>query len=275
MKIITSGLPIAIGTSLALESYLPPTQKPYDLSRVIPKTTNKIHFYNTFYMNMYTLTRNMIGASDTIYTVNEWVSRFRLELHWMVEYIRSVSPRTRVEFYTHNMSEQLVHRSARIRLRLHSTTKSAAKDRFIKTIIDKISNDRTIQVRNYIDGIVGDSFSNAVVLTSFPVDFLKHSTHKSLSHISSHTGIELNRRSFYKLYFKIPSKDMRVFPFNAQLWKFLGDRSLIKPRPVAERKRLYDIAIDKRWNQETTISKIKSNLRDADLELYSIIFNSK
>lgn len=275
MNIITSGLPVAIGTSLALESYLPPTKRVYDLSRVIPIPTNPIKYFNTLYINVYTLARNLVNATTTDYSVSILVSRLRSEAHWINEYVESVSPKTKIQFYIHGVSRTLFPNSIRSRVRINSTAKSKAKHRLLSKLVVETAKDRTLNVVSFTDGIEGDIGANSLVLTNFPLDILKFKTHKDIVQLSSHTGLELNRQMFHKLYHQIPSKDMVIFPFNVQLWKFLGDKVLIKPAPIAQRKRLYDLALTKKWSPATTLLKIKSNLRDEDLELYGIIFNSK
>lgn len=275
MSIATSGLPIAIGTSLALESLLPPTKKPYDLSRKIPEVDKPIQYYNTVFINMYTVARNLLAATTNSYTVAELISRLRGELHWIRDYIQHISKETEVEYYTHSLSKGMLTGSSVSRLRLFTTAKSKAKNKLILAVLKGVAKDKTLGVTNHTDGIGGHSDKNGLVLTHFAMDMLRHQTHKDLHQLSSHTGLVNNREHFHKLYYQIPSKDMLIFPFNPQLWKFLGDKALVKPSPIAVRKRLYDLALTKRWSHATTLSKIKSNLRDLDLELYSIIFTSK
>ena len=271
MKIMTSGLPLPIGTSHALETFLKPVQPVYDKDRKIPTPPRALEDYDVIYINVYTLARNLIGASET-FSLSVASKIMVADMQWLKEHIET-NVGIRVVYYTTVVTKAFIVPSAVTRTRKLTSVKAKLAQQKVEGLISTVTTMKSLKVVRMSDGIPGNQDSS-IVYTSVALDLILHKQHSVMSVLSSHTGSVVDSKDFYKRYFAIPRVNMEIFPFNKVLLRFLGDSLILSPSPLGKRRELYDIALGNNWTHKTSMAKIKQNLRDVRLALYSEIFKT-
>lgn len=271
MKILTSGLPLPIGTSHALETYLAPVHPVYDQKRVVPKPPRALENYDVIYINVYTLARNLISASED-FNLEQAAKKLSSDIEWIKGYIKETAW-IKVIFYRTIATKHYLVPSTRKRVKGPQSAKAKMAKHNLENLTSLVTAREDLDIVRMADGIRGTQ-DMTLVYTSVPLDLVLHNQHRELSVLSSHTGAVYDKKDLHKKYFPIPRKNMEVFPFNMHLLRFLGDTVILSPSPIGMRKELYEIALANNWSHRTTLAKVESNLKDESLKLYSEIFKT-
>lgn len=270
MDKVVSAFPLAIGTSLALETHLMPPDKPYDKSRKLPKPPKHITYYNSIFVCINTLIRNLLGATEGLDIV-----ALRDEIIWEINYIGDMLvdrlPDTKVMMYLSEATRMYSNLTVTKRLRQKNSPK-AKQSQDKERALSKMLKD-TGKYEVYEDGIKGTG-EKALVLTHLPNDLVEFRTFGRLDMLSSHTGNVKLQKDFYTIYLPVRKQEMSIFPFNIYLLHYLGDKNMVKGANLLGKDLLYKIASEKKWTSRTTIEKMKSNLRTKAPDVYIEMFRN-
>ena len=110
----TSSFPLSVGTGLALESLFEPTQERIDPERIIPAKVD-ITQYDQFWINLFTLTRNLLQAIPAEYLLNvsaqAMADSVAMEIDVMQSLLSSYSNKTELKLYACTYDKALSVRS--------------------------------------------------------------------------------------------------------------------------------------------------------------------
>lgn len=256
---VVSGFPLSIGTSLAMESIFQPRQPVYDPERKIPQQVSLAN-YETIYINLATLYRNLIGAIDKtqIPRLNPQIVASTLE-----EEIGVINDLFSMEgggivkpIYFH--SEYRRVRGLKVpgfRLR-EPTTENQVKyyDLQEKTfkLMDK-HTDTNMRIRDTLDP---DRHEKSLILTHQPYDLLAYKRFHTLDLLESNTGVLKPRSRWSSKFYPVSGENMINIPFTRKLLYIFGDKHLIHPMPLVLRKQVLEIAQKYRWTAATTEEKV-------------------
>ena len=168
-----SGFPVSIGTSLALESLFPPMQAPYDPKREIPQEVN-INDYQTFFVNLSTLFRNMIAAVSKEAFLSAKPGLFASTLEEEIEVIENLFQVNaqgvcKPIFYYSTYDE--LHRINAAGFSLREPGSDAQKfyhAQYENTI--KVLNKHSDKIHHFKDAVFQNEYENALILTHQPYD---------------------------------------------------------------------------------------------------------
>lgn len=257
-----SSFPVAIGTSLSLESIFEGRLEPYDATRKIPNKIN-ISKYKEIWFNIATIFRNLIGAmpNDTIFSLTP--EALYIELEQELEVLDSIFLNeglgTCKPYYYYSTYEHLYKKYAhkKIQFRSSNTDKQKLYDsKYTDTIklMLKHNPDRLIEVKNYIKPNIRGA--TALILTHIPYDLLSYTNFKQLDLLESHTGKLKTRYEFSTKYHPLGDEDLTILPFTEKLLMIFGDKVLITPFDIRVRRILLSIAKEREWTPYTTETKM-------------------
>lgn len=102
----------------------------------------------------------------------------------------------------------------------------------------------------------------AFILSHYPVDLLHTTGFSKTFLLESHTGVV---KGPDKWYTKLSTKNLEGFeriPFNKATIQFFGDSGgMFKSQPLGAKKRVAEVAIKYKWNQQTTKARMLDTLR--------------
>lgn len=103
---------------------------------------------------------------------------------------------------------------------------------------------------------------SAFILSHYPVDLLHTSGFSKTFLLESHTGVVKGPDKWYtKLSTKYLEGNERI-PFNKATIQFFGDSGgMFKSQPLSAKKRVAEVAVKYKWNQQTTRARILDTLR--------------
>jgi len=107
-------------------------------------------------------------------------------------------------------------------------------------------------------------YENAVITTHIGLDLLAYAYDKKALALESHTGEFKDYSRWYTKYHKLGSKDLSIIPFNEILYYIFGDNYYVDPHVVKTREWVYEIALKKKWNFNTSEALVISHLKLAD-----------
>ena len=116
-----------------------------------------------------------------------------------------------------------------------------------------------------------DKNKSYVVCTNNTVDLLEFENLKNINLVESFTGEFKPKTKWYTKYKKIGNKDMSIFPFNSFLLTVLGCGTYINSSNIKIKRRLYELALNKKWNVNTSITKIRNDLSKMEPELFNML----
>jgi len=235
---LMSGFPLSIGTGLALESLLDTTIPVFDENRIMPDKID-ITKYNTFFINISTLLRNILSSLPSANITNISLDDYVITLIDEINIIQDLLTFSDMEpiFYVNNYTA-VTGRFSLNKLRLPTTPKQLAlanvHDNCLK---NKVINDlATI----FDDKIYSTDNSKSLILTHHPWDLLSHTKHIVLDLLESHTGVLKTKKDWYTKYYKIPNMDMSFIPFTELLLPIFGDNVFLHPDPINKRLEMYE-----------------------------------
>lgn len=267
----TSGFPLSIGTGLAMESIFSATRPVYDESRAIPEKIN-IDQYETFWINLTTLIRNLYAALDkaelALVKAQDVYSTLLEEIDVINHLVASEGNEVRVKYYFSTYTElerKVKNQSVKlISLRKPTTPAQIVQHEIQKSILDEIykQGDNVVKMTGTL---VPDRGDKSLVLTHQPYDLTGYKNFESLALIESNTGILKTRSQWSSKYYPLPGKSTGVdgmgrLPFHRKLLLVFGDKSLIVPTLLPIRKHIYQVAEERHWTSSTTMDKVDLDL---------------
>lgn len=258
-----SAFPISIGTSMAFESVFTGRLPSYDPNRTIPNQVI-LSNYNTCFINISTLYRNILGAvsKDVKLEANE--NDFAAVIEQEMDIIESLF---RVEgggtttpiFYTMSYDRAVSKASSKIvDLRQDRTDLQKHEKAILVKTVDKLKNVPNIE--KYRDYIKAPASTRALIVTHVPYDLLSHEKFGRLDLLESHTGKLKPRYEWSSKYYPLGERDMSHLPFLEKLLLIFGDKVLIQPALTKIRQQVYEVSIKRGWTSMTTKAKVTMDL---------------
>lgn len=275
-KRLLTSFGVSLGTGFMLESIFQPITDRYDPERPIPNKVivdvYKYHFYSII-----TLVRNLITSFPEVIP-HEVVLKDKNLYTALIEemvMINSLYYNTNCKpvFYLPD-HEKLVKHFHKGKMRDYTAPVKRGLD--IYNAIKKFKFKEEKSLSFLLDFMKFPKVNEkALITTSYSPDLLNKNEFLLLN---SHTGELIIPRDFYRLYNKIGTRDMTVFPFREILIYFIGDHNTSCIIDTKSRLLLYETAVDLKWNFKTTEEHIrdvlsKSNTMYTYLKTYKRILN--
>lgn len=265
-----SGFSLSISTGLAFESLFAPRQAVYDPERPVPPPVD-ISQYNQMWINVETLFRNMVEASDAVALQNTGYKETSSVLYDEMNTIESLlstegrgqmTPVFYICDYAHALSSipkgfSIRERTAPNQIAMHDLMKKTMKE------LLRLSSG----IKNFPGAIRASGQDSALILSHYPYDLLSKRMFKKLDLLESNTGKIKKPNQWNTKYYPVPKANMTILPFNRPLLLAFGDKVLIQPWPIKLRREILDIAEKRDWTPATTMDKI---LLDTKLGLHPI-----
>lgn len=256
---LTTSFGVSLGTGFMLESIFQPIVDRYDPERPIPNKVKadsyRYHFYNLITLvRNFTTSFNTVIPADVVIKDKVFFTVFIDELH----IINSLYTQTecRPIFYLPKHDKLLA---------LFNNGKSDSYTSPIKRgleIYNLIKNYKFKEIEDLnflLDFLKFPKVEGkSLITTSYSCDLLNRN---DFSLLNSHTGELVLENGLYKLYNKIGSKDMSVFPFREILIYLIGDNNLSSIINTKTRLLLYEHAVKNRWTLRTTEDHIRDIVR--------------
>ncbi len=258
-----SAFPLSIGTSLAFESVFPGRQPPFDPDRQIPVHVDLTQ-YNTCWINITTLFRNMSSALDKETFLGAKPAMLAATLEEEISVIQSLfemegNNTCKVELY-YSTYDKLMSRKV---LGLDFRTPSTDGQRFYHGQLQdtlKLMERHTDTIQKMNDGLMPVHRSKAFVLTHQPYDLTHWNRFDHLDLLESNTGLLKPRSTWGSKFYPMSGQSFAHLPFHRKLLLIFGDKSLIKPMSMILRKQILDISVAYDWKPNTTMEKINLNI---------------
>lgn len=250
-------LPVSVATSLAMEgAFGIYPERPVEIPPPITK-------YNSIWINVRTLMRNLLGALKPEDVDSFQPDYFPVALIPEMQSIESEVTRygegmVSVVFYLPNLAElPKVLRGASIK------TPKTPKQEFTvalqhqgERIMLEAANGLIRETRIRLEG----NQRSSLILTHHPVDLLSRYSFRQLDLLESHTGIIKTPALWYTKL--TGGKELPPLPFNKFTLSLLGDNNnLINAQPIKVRRTVLEIANEKNWTAITSMDKIRENLK--------------
>lgn len=266
-----SSFPVAIGTSLSLESVFEGRLSPYDASREIPNKVNIAH-YSESWFNLTTLFRNLIGALPNDAIFNTTPDGLARDLYEEIEVIESLhlnegnnvcKPFFYVGTYNRVVSK---YSNKKVIFRQSNTDKQKLYESKLKETIKLFSKyypEKLVTIDSSIKPKT--PAANAIIMSHIPYDLVSHSNFKRFDLLESHTGKLKTKYEFSGKYQPLGSETMDQLPFLEKLLMVFGDKIMIVPADIRIRRLLLEIAKNREWTPYTTEAKVNYFI-DADIK---------
>jgi hypothetical protein len=251
-----SSFPLSIGTGLAFESLFIPTADRIDPNREIP---NKVILknYQSCYINIATLYRNMISSIDKDTFLNSGYKEFIQEILQEMSVIHSLFKNegsgTCIPYFYIMSYKSLKSTSNVSKLRVDKTDfQKAVRFKWKKIKEELIKNQSILN----LDTGFKKTLDRSIILTHVPYDLIHHDSFSKLDLLESHTGKLKSKFEWGSKYFKFGDYDFDTLPFNRKLLLVFGDNVLIQPTDIKLRRLVIDVAKNRKWTPATTLAKI-------------------
>lgn len=254
-----SAFPISIGTALAMESIFKPMQPAYDPSRPLPPKID-INNYGTFWVNLMTLYRNIIGALDKDGANAVMAGDLSDTLAFEVDLIQRLvteesGGRCECIFYASNYSGLKQAHPHGI-LREHKTERQRSYNSLMEITLGDFfkSQVKSDRFQHFDRLIQPKSFKRGLIMTHYAYDLLAYPEFIDLDLIESHTGVLKSRALWYTKLNN--SKDLIRIPFNTMSIQIFGDSQTFSAHPLKVRMALLEVADKYNWNPLTTKDRL-------------------
>ena len=268
--LVEGGFPLSVATSIALESYIPPTQTPYDKERKIPIPKVPLSGYQSVYVNLETLCRNLQGAIDGLtlkaipLTPADLSNLLISEVDNMSRLITTHHTTCKVIFYVSIHRKLYETPSPIYSLRLPTTERQQEYHSLINDALTIFLKDKD-QVPDII--VYTQDFKpltqgeRSIIISHLPYDLLSYSSFRLLTLLETHTGNSKDRLQWYTKYYPMKTEDMSILPFNRTLLYAFGDKALFRPAQMPTRLALMGIARKSGWTATTAESKVIADIK--------------
>lgn len=236
----TSGFPLSIATSLALETLFTPIQDVYDPSREVHNLTD-LSTYSLYLFNVATLLRNIIQSVSyqELATIprNDVRDALLEEIEFLSQFFESNN--VPLTFYLHTYTYVKQTYGQGNKLRKSTTDKQLFIDALTTYCLDHVRKQDDVTV--FHKDLRFKAEDSVLVFTHVPFDLLSYGNFLRLDLLESHTGLIKTRKDWNTKYFKLPGeRDMSFLPFMEYLLTTFGDHVMFTPAPLKERLELYE-----------------------------------
>lgn len=272
---LTAGrLPLAIGTSFAIESTLGildrDTFKTENASSVkslmesnsisLENSTNVWADAKEIWFNIRTVFRNIYNALDS--NVKDKLTKELAlqvtfnELNNILNVYRTVSFGSKVVFYVCHYKSLLKEYPNAFYKAVKTDNQrkyNELEDHIVKEIVKSSTLVKVFDVK--IKGM----FPKAAIVTHYPLDLLSHRSFEKLVLLESHTG---NIKGKSEWNSKLTNgKEIPNIPFNPLTLQIFGDGVLFSPMIINIRRMIIELSIQRHWNVITSRDKIISDIK--------------
>lgn len=232
------------------------------------KDTEKVDY---LYVNLDTLIRNAMGSTDTssMTTLKQVEAQVIKDIFLITEHMQEVHEVPILVYYCDYQNElPRVKGFSGSEFKLPRTEKQIHKDNFHKTVVSnllKLKDLEPLIVRHEAPlrpGKVVLLNNSIIVLTHVMVDLVDYHYFDTIRLLESRTGA-LKHTS--RLYGKVNSPDDKkeFIPFNSITLQVYGDNSgLFQPIDIRLRRQFTQLAVDKKFNPNTTVDRINFCLKE-------------
>lgn len=246
--------PMSIATSLAFEGLLRTGEHAND------KGEPPIHQFRAVFINVRTLFRNVYNAfEDKKADLEADIALAAIEedVNCIRETVSAVSPSTICVFYLcqyktiNKVFPQAKFKNPNTPIQVHYN--SVELDVYRRIVNDKLFDVKLfdVQIENNAD---------TVCLTHLPIDLLWRKKFPKLALLESHTGKVKGQLEWYT---KLNGKPANV-PFCKASLTLYGDGVMFSPEDLKSRRVLEKTAQAYKWDQTTTMSRMKQTLKLAN-----------
>lgn len=252
---------VSISTNMALDGlYNRIPDKPKE--RPMPATLG-----NAVYFNVRTLFRNawgsMTSAQSAETSLVEFADMLEQEMNIISASLAEEEPPLESFFYAPSYAD--LHKEyPDATLKNVVTDKMSHKVLMENRVLAKLKNTNTLMtpiIFNNVE-IKTEVPYKAFFVTHYPVDLLHTTGFDKTYLLESHTGIVKGPDKWWS---KLGSKGMdsaERIPFNKGTIQFFGDSGgMFKSQPMGAKKRMIEVAVKYKWNQQTTRSRMLDTLR--------------
>ena len=255
----TSGFPLSISTGLAMETLFTPIQQVYDPSRIAPVKAD-LRKYNQLWINIATLYRNMVSASDPTTVLMSSVDEVSHVLVQEMEVIDSLLKNEGMglctsHFYCVDYDHVFRHVHKSIKKRVPSTARMINIDALYREVEKKLLGTTSL-VTKHEPKIKPPLNTKALILSHYPHDLLSYKYFHQLDLLESNTGKIKTRVSWNSKYAPVGAADLSKLPFMKTLLMLLGDKALIHPNIFKLRDLIVQTSIKRNWTPFTTREKV-------------------
>lgn len=250
-------LPISIATALAIESLIGENPD-------APVEGDHLESFDTLYINVRTLVRNLLGAIQTEdknvildpVLVLEYVVS---EMGIVVSLMKEEAGDKNVVFYTSSYQEAYGNKYKHGILREYKTPQQSYyfdREVYVQSEVAKsLKESKSDLTLLEVDTEIPKDPVDVVILTHYPVDLLSRYNFKSLNLIESHTGALKGPSEWYT---KLTGyKDRPPMPFDKAMLQIFGDGTMFRSAQRKIRTTMIEIAQKNRWTYRSTEDLVK------------------
>lgn len=255
---VVGKLGISIGTELALESVF--NLVAFDSGREIPNKV-KPEDYKQHIFNIPTLFRNVLGSikdkDKELLTANSAVhDQLINDIHLIMELYSQVD--TKLVFYLPNYTSvyKLFNKG-----KPSSLYPPYVAYTFMLQYLKKLQYPTAILSGNKM-AMLPATPGKTLLLSSYTMDLMSLSRIPKLELLESHTGKIKTNLDMWSKYHKLGKQDMSILPVHKNVLYIFGDKTIVKPLPINDRKAFLEIAHVTNWTPIITASKIKKDSKD-------------
>lgn len=268
----SSGFPLSMGTSLAMESVFRPTEPVYDQERKIPNQV-RLELYDSMWFNIATLYRNITSAiskEDLAGATPQKVAQVIMnEVDVLNQLFNShAGPSVVPKYYYSHYKELKAISAPGFSLRPRTTESQKFLDNLYEGTL-KILNDATDSIVVFKDAPKPDRYEKSLILTHHAYDLIHHDKFDVLELLESNTGVLKSRARWNTKYTAMAGEDLSFLPFNRKILLLFGDRVQIAPYPAKLRKSILEIGRKAEWNPMTTIDRVAMTIQLYSTDLFA------
>lgn len=251
-----SGFVLSISTGMAMETLFATRAPVYDESRIPPQRVS-LERYNTVWINVRTLLRNIINACEYT-TVREIrpkeLARSLIEEIEIIQSLFANEGKSLITpiFYDSNYQTFYRGKDPQYKLRVVSTPKQV--DWF--NCLEQGLQEALMQGVQILH--TGSTLratrpgEKALILSHVTPDLLSYVNFSSMELLESHTGKIKTRREWNTKYSPLGSEQFENFPWTKQLLCYLGDKYIFSPLSITARRKILAVANERRWSPMTS-----------------------
>lgn len=256
---VVSAFPLSVATSLALESIFEAPGPSIDPERVIPQKVN-IFDYNEFWLNLSTLTRNILGSLPREDSSRVFPGELADVLDGEVEMIQFITSqqsynKTTPIFYVSNyqdMQTSYPHSVLRMDRTDNQKQYRSLHNKTIELFLKK--NEGSDAIKIFKRNLTPSNRPTALIMTHMAYDLVSYKAFSKLDLIESHTGILKSKALWYTKY--QDGKNLPVMPFEVGLMQVFGDKETFAIKDIKLKKAMIELAQQNQWTAVTSREKI-------------------
>jgi len=243
---------ISIGTGLALETLF--DVEIFDKDRKRPKRIDPTE-YPTHIYNIYTLYRNVLSSikhkDKEILVSNKLVKEQLLnDMYLLIELYADTG--IKLIFYLPDYT--LLHKKYNKGKDPTAYTPYVTHS-FIAENIKRLVFPGVVY-RGTTQSTLPHMPKKVLLLSHFTIDLLDVKNIPNLHLLESHTGKIKTKLEWGSKYHPIGKRDLSMLPMNSRVLYMFGDKSLVKPIPILDRRGLYELIMTQNWTPNTSNDRV-------------------